>query len=298
LVITLLIITTLVGLTVAFSEESNIELSLAGYSRDSFRAHMAALAGCEGALALIHQDEDKGVDSLGEEWARFDSHPFLKELPENAAVSGEIIDENSKFNLNALINPAGEIDEKRSARLERLFILLGLHEEQVSPLLDWLDEDDEKRLHGAENDYYRNLPDPYDCANGPFLTVGQISLVKGMSEDLPALLEKVTIYGDGKINVNTASREVLQCLDEELDSSLADAIIDHRSEEGFRQLNELKGVSGMSDALYNRIADILSVKSSGFSIRVEGSYGEAKSRIEAVVLLEGGQFNLTTWRVF
>jgi general secretion pathway protein K len=108
----------------------------------------------------------------------------------------------------------------------------------------------------------------------------------------------VTIYGDGKINVNTASREVLQCLDEELDPSLADAIIDHRPEEGFRQLNELKGVSGMSDALYNRIADSLSVKSSGFSIRVEGSYGEAKSRIEAVVLLEGGQFNLTTWRVF
>jgi general secretion pathway protein K len=185
LVITLLIITTLVGLTVAFSEESHIELSLAGYSRDSLRAHMAALAGCEGALALIHQDEDRGVDSLGEEWARFDSHPFLKELPENAAVSGEIIDENSKFNLNALINPAGEIDEKRSARLERLFILLGLHEEQVSPLLDWLDEDDEKRLHGAENDYYRNLPDPYDCLNGPFLTVGQISLVKGMSEISP-----------------------------------------------------------------------------------------------------------------
>ena len=53
LLITLLIITTLTGLTMAFSEESSVELDLAGFSRDAHRAHEMARSGVNLALALL-----------------------------------------------------------------------------------------------------------------------------------------------------------------------------------------------------------------------------------------------------
>ena len=67
LVITLLIIATLTGLTVAFSEDSGTELSLAGYSRDGYRAYQIARSGADLALALLNEDEDRDMDSLTED---------------------------------------------------------------------------------------------------------------------------------------------------------------------------------------------------------------------------------------
>lgn len=308
LVITLLIIATLVGLTVAFSEESGVELNLAGYSRDGYAAYLAALGGCQRAEALLAQDEDRDVDSLHEPWALFEEAASSEELAGGASLAGKIVDENGKFNLNGLLNEAGKIDEKQQARLERLFSLLGLESNRVAPVLDWLDADDEKRLEGAETYYYQGLEHPYACGNAPFLTLGQIFLVKGMTPELASpvgseegegrrLLDYLTIYGDGKINVNTAPRLVLQSLDEAIDSALADAVIAYRTREDFKRPDDLKKVSGISDEIFNRIRDAITVKSSCFSLEMAGSCQEAKTAIEAVLLMEEGKGKLVYWRV-
>jgi len=60
LILTLLVVATLTGLTVAFSEESSLELNLAGYSRDGDQAYLAARSGVHLALALLNADENKG----------------------------------------------------------------------------------------------------------------------------------------------------------------------------------------------------------------------------------------------
>ncbi|MDY7036265.1 MAG: type II secretion system minor pseudopilin GspK [Thermodesulfobacteriota bacterium] len=297
LVIALLIVVTLTGLTVAFSEESGIDLSLAGYSRDGLRAYQAARSGVHVALSLLGGDEDRNMDSLTEEWGRFSVESFPEELPEEISVSGRIMDENSKININHLIDEKGEIDEVREEQLLRLFQILGLEETLINPLLDWLDSDDIERMNGAESFFYQNLEAPYLCANGPFLTIGQILLVKEFKSVNLDLTDFLTIYSDGKININTASSQVLQGLDEGIDSALAELIIDYRQEESFLSINDLKKVAGIDEELFKRISGWLTVKSSAFSIEIEGNCREAASRIKTIIIREGDKSKIIYWQV-
>ena len=304
LIISLLIITTLSGLTVAFSEDSNIELTLAGFSRNGHRAYQIGRSGVHLALALLDQDKDKTMDSLNEDWNLFGVESFPEELPEGLSFSGRIVDENSKMNLNYLRKDTGEIDEERVEQLLRLFRALGLEEDLVNPILDWLDSDEIKRLNGAERDYYETLKYPYSCANGPFQTIGQIFLVKGIKEihrfgadGEKGITDFFTIYGDGKINLNTASSELLQGLDEGIDSIIANAILEHRREKDFQTIDDLKKVLGIDDELFNRISSWITVNSSFFTIEVTGKCQEAVAQIKAVALREDNRSMLIYWQV-
>jgi general secretion pathway protein K len=304
LLITLLVITTLIGLTVGFSEESSIELNLSGFARDGHRAYQMARSGVHLALAVLHKDENKDMDSLREDWGQFDVQSFPFELSEGGAISGGMVDESGKFNINSLINEEGEMDEERAGQLLRLFRVLGFEEKMATPLLDWLDSDDDERMDGAETFYYQNLQEPYACANGPLLTIEQIFLVKGFKEmrqfgdeGEKRLFDFLTIYSEGKVNVNTASSEILQSLSDNLDISIAEAIIEFRSEEDFLKADDLKKVSGVDEGLFNEIKEWITVKSSVFSIEIQGGYQEAVARIKAIALREEDRLRLIYWQV-
>jgi general secretion pathway protein K len=305
LVITLLVIATLTGLTLAFSEESSTELNLAGFAREGYRAYQIASSGVNIALGRIAQDEDREMDSLREDWSQAGVEGFREDLPEEISVSGGVVDENSKININLLINENGEEVEKGVLQLKRLFKVLGLEEELVYPILDWLDSDDEERLDGAETFYYQSLEEPYGCANSRFLTVDQIYLVKGF-RGLQRLGEKgekrlsdfLTVYSDGKININTASSEVLQSLhDEMIDGRLAQAIIDYRREEDFLNIGDLQQVTEIDKDSFDAISEWTTVKSSAFSITCEVKSQEAVSGINAVALRDEDEPVLIYWRV-
>jgi len=295
MIITLLVIATLVGLTVAFSEDTGLELQLAGYSRDHYRAYHAARSGVQLALEAIGRDEKKDMDSLREDWAKVSTESFPDGLPEDVTLSGGVFDESGKFNVNALLNEKGEIDPAKEQRLYRLFRVLGVDERKSAPILDWLDGDDIERMDGAENAYYGSLKEPYACSNGPFVTLGQLMMVKGVGET--AAKDHLTVYSDGRININTASKEVLRCLDEEIDDSLAEAIAAFRHSEDFSSAEDLKKVPGMNEALLKRIKGGIDVKSSAFSIRFEGGFLETRSGIEAVLKRDEETERLVYWRV-
>jgi general secretion pathway protein K len=170
--------------------------------------------------------------------------------------------------------------------------------------LDWLDGDDTPRFEGAEGDYYESLDPPYGCANGPFLTVGQIFLVKGVKEAMSEaqtrktrLDDYLTVYSDGMVNINTASIEVFMSLDEAIDHSVAASVLAHREKEDFKNIGDLRRVPGIKGEVYNRIRDAITVKSSAFSIEMEGVYHTARSRIKSVVLRRNGKISLVYWLV-
>jgi general secretion pathway protein K len=303
---TLLVISTLVGLTVNFSEDAGVELSLATYSGGSWRAYQVALAGYHMGRALLAADQDKNVDSLNEDWAKLGPESLPADVLQEATFSGRIIDECGKLNVNRLRNAAGEIDERSQERLTRLFARLGLEETRAIPVLDWLDADDIQRLDGAESDYYQGLSRPYSCANGPFLTPGQLFLVKGLADSANSegvqrggawLLDYLTIYSDGKVNINTVTREVLESLDEGIDSGIADTILNYRKETPFKRIDELKSAIRMNDTVFNRISAVVAVKSSAFLLDIEGRYQDAVSRIRAIVVRDGNKTKLVYWQV-
>jgi general secretion pathway protein K len=89
-----------------------------------------------------------------------------------------MIDEGGKISLN-------RADE---ALLRKVFETLGLdieaQQDVVDAILDWRDSDDLHRLHGAEDEYYMKLPQPYRTKNGPFDSVDELLQVRGISREL------------------------------------------------------------------------------------------------------------------
>ena len=57
------------------------------------------------------------------------------------------------------------------------------------------------------------LNTPYECKNGPFESVEELLLVRGVT---PAIFKRalpyITVYGSGAVNINTADATVLEAL--------------------------------------------------------------------------------------
>jgi general secretion pathway protein K len=301
LVLTLLIIITLAGLTLGFSGESGVELTLAGYMKDSTRAYQLARSGVDIALELLARDEDLEVDSLNEDWSQLASLPLAEAImQEGVSFAGGMVDESGKININLLVDSQGEIDEKREAQMRRLFRAMGVKEELLNPL-DWLDADDIERQDGAEGYFYQSLEEPYECANGPFLTVGQVFLVRGMREferfgekKNKRLMDYLTIHSDGKININTAWR--FWSLGKAWTVLWAESIVEYRKEESFESIEDLKK-SGDDEEVLDEIREWITVKSSTFTIEAHVSYSGAVASIKTVVQRQGNKGRLIYWQV-
>jgi len=85
-------------------------------------------------------------------------------------------------------------------------------EELIGNLADWTDPDDVRIFQGGrESALYERLDEPYLPKNAPFDTREEIRLVEGWHLD--GVWERVghhlTVYGGGKVNINTAQRQVM-----------------------------------------------------------------------------------------
>lgn len=134
----------------------------------------------------------------------FSPDPFTGYLTKKKGI----IDEERKLNLN-------------TANTDILVLLFsnlaGLKADLVKSLVesieDWRDTDNDKREFGAERYEYTVLKKPYDCKNGPFESLEELLLVKGMnSQILNKVRPFLTVYGSGKVNLNTAPAQVLYAL--------------------------------------------------------------------------------------
>ncbi len=95
-------------------------------------------------------------------------------------ISFSIEDENGKVDLN---------NSKEDVIKKVIEALIGTKDSQraneiLDSLLDWRDKDSEVRPDGAEEDTYLDRIPPYEPSNGPFHTIEELLLVKGMSLEL------------------------------------------------------------------------------------------------------------------
>ncbi|MBI2799542.1 MAG: type II secretion system minor pseudopilin GspK [Gammaproteobacteria bacterium] len=117
-----------------------------------------------------------------------------------------------------------------------LFKALELDPEPIQAILDWIDPDTETRFpNGAEDDYYTNQAPAYRTANRPFVSPRELLLVKGVTMEMYKKLAPfiVTLPQSTKINVNTASKEVLMSLAPGIDASVAEQLIRARETQPF-----------------------------------------------------------------
>ncbi len=158
----------------------------------------------------------------------------------NGHADISIVDLERKAN----INTASE------AVLQQALMVMGVDAGEMTPIvnsiLDWIDPDDNIRVQGAESEAYQNyIPNhPYVAKNGPIDDLSELLLIKGITPELyygvsasnytqralqpqggrygsavaagpvfaVGLTNLFTPLSDGKININTASAEVLQTI--------------------------------------------------------------------------------------
>jgi general secretion pathway protein K len=271
------------AMIITFSSDESLDIELAYNFHDSIQAQYIALAGVEAAKVILDQD-DRGHDSLDEQWAEFPVYAATASGYLNGAqLTGTITDECSKFDLNSLSIPDNYKDFRRQ-QFQRLLTLqnIDITQEELDDLtnsiIDWLDTDSEVTMGGAEDEYYLSLEPPYHCKNAPMDSIEEILLVKGMkseyffgTQNYDGLKNYVTVGTGGKINLNTASEMVLKGISEHFNDDVVSSIIACRpfTTQNFSCVHGLDLSDGSDESNWIK-NNVLVVKSSRFSVEVKG----------------------------
>ena len=312
LIITILMISIIVVLTLQFNSSMRNELHGAVNSRDSIMLGYIAKSGYNLALALLRED-DSGSDSLNDNWALLKGNSSLSgSLFESGRFLAEITDLSGRIQINSLIKQDNTYDEDQKKMLLRLLTssLFGLEEEDAEDILDnikdWIDSDDEPTRFGAENSYYQSLDNPYPCRNGKLGSIDEMIQIKGITKELlfgtgatPGLKDFLTVYGDGsgKININTADKNILMVLSDDLDQEMIDEIIKYRANEDNNLGNALwyKEALGTNEDIIP--ASLLTTKSSYFEIISRGLIDTSVKELKAVVKRAGNNFSTLSYEI-
>ena len=110
-----------------------------------------------------------------------------------------------------------QLNDATQEQLRTLLLALGVDARRADHLSaaisDWRDADQLRRVNGAERSDYlaagrAMLPD-----DGPFARVDQLRFVLGVTDSVYHLLgPRLTVFGDGKVDLNAAPRPVLLTL--------------------------------------------------------------------------------------
>ena len=274
--------------------------------RDSIRAGLVAEAGIAAARLVLREDAgDNQYDTLDEIWSRPVPPIDLGE----GTIRIVVEDEERKINLNGLVLTNGNApDDQRLAVFRRLLEILEIDPSLADAVVDWLDNDDTPRVGGAESAFYLSQPFPYKAKNDFLDTVYELRLVRGITPEVFETLQPfVTVHSSGKVNLNTAPKQILMALsagqdaaeEGEITGTTADEIIEYRTEKPFRQAAEIRNVSPFLFDLYQktRFRDLVDVRGTAFHIRSTGEFAGTERTIDTVGIRAGKAIHWRTWRV-
>lgn len=210
----------------------------------------------EAMSSFQETDTSPSTDSLNDFWAddrglfkerRFAAGDFSVYYGFDKDGTGKqerkygVIDENRKININyapeevlaGLFSAVGGLDNESARAL-------------AFSVMDWRDEDDLKA--GIEEELsetfdYRSGGYGYVPKNKMFSTVEELLLVKGIDIGIFARVrDSITVFSDGKININTAPQEVFVSMG--FDDALAQKVI-------FLRAGENRVAGDFDDRVFN-----------------------------------------------
>lgn len=120
--------------------------------------------------------------------------------------------------------------------------------------------------------------------NRSFFVLQEVVNIEGIGEVdggiYQAIKDCLTVRSDGRINVNTATVEILTSL-AEIDLQVARDIIVQRP---FSKVEELVAIKGISLKDYEKIKDLLKVTSNSFSLKLEIELDDDKQQEEVIMI--------------
>ena len=238
LISVLWVIVTMTILVAALSFEARSDIERASNYRNRAKAYWMARA----AVERVKYDVALSKQRLDEEYqpkARY-SYDFEDGYAECLIQS------------NSSLMP---VNSSSRTLWRQLFKFFGLDEmeqdEVIDAMFDWRDGDDLPRLNGVESEYYSDLSPPYAPRNGPFYSIEELMLVKGITEKMfygglgedgtpqPGLKDILSLSAPGitKFDINTAPKGILLAFLEITDEE-AELLIKTRDERLFESVQE------------------------------------------------------------
>jgi general secretion pathway protein K len=141
----------------------------------------------------------------------------FRELAERLAVAHEQSLGAARFQVT-VADLNARVDLNRSAPVILRGLLRQFADERhatalLDALEDWKDGDQDIRPAGAEISQYIATGSPFRSLDRPLQRLDELTRIAGFSDSIArALAPFVTVYGDGRINLNTAPREVLAAI--------------------------------------------------------------------------------------
>jgi len=209
-------------LAIAIGAYVRPQMALASRLGNRAKMYYLAKSGVERAIAEINADETDSYDALNESWSVNDE-----------AFGESVLGEGSFCVYNKMVDPADPADARYGLSdeesrininkasyeaLQLLFEKIGQAEKHASEVIassviDWRDKDALMGPFGAENGYYETLDRPYRCKDGDFEIPEELLLVRGMTKEIyDGVKDRITLYGSGRVNINTADAAILVCI--------------------------------------------------------------------------------------
>ncbi len=282
---------------VAMFESSNIAVRRASNLIESETALWYAVGVESWTKGILKQDaKNNEIDSLGDIWARpVDFLPI-----DNGTLRGRVEDLQGRFNLNNFATT--DVNQLKIHLLQFQLLLDAIGGEEASKaagigsaIRDWVDADSERLdLNGAEDNEYQGLDPPYRAANRPMQSVSELLQVRGMTKGLylalrPFVAALPTV--GTRINVNTASSQVLAALSKTADRTALAKFVQGRIAAPAKTAQEV--LNGEANSFLGADKDLkpetqIDVRSRYFGLAAEVFIGSGRVALYSVYIRPDG----------
>jgi competence ComEA-like helix-hairpin-helix protein len=277
---------------------ARIDLLVVKNYGDRIQARYLALAGVEKAKALLYHDaRERTRSGRHHSGDLYNAAEHFRDVAfgrgqfrvfhhgredEGGGVVYGVSDEESRLNLNV-------------ASARQLEKLDGMTPDVVAAIVDWRDEDNQVTPGGAEVEYYASLLPPYQPRNGPFQTIRELLMVRGVSSQMlggrdaqlsdlfetPAgsqstvvdtswadlltvdsTVKDVSATGGERVNVQTADERSLTAI-RGVTSDIARAIVAYRGQNRFESIADLLEVTAAQNQNQSQLNSTSSANSRG-----------------------------------
>ncbi|HOX59412.1 MAG TPA: type II secretion system protein GspK [Candidatus Paceibacterota bacterium] len=234
-------------------------------------------------------------------------------------ITWSITDLESRFNINS---PEPVLQQILPQALNLMGVAPGEATPIVNSIFDWIDRDDQTHPEGAEVRDYQAFDPPYLAKDGPIDDLAELLLIRGITpeiyyglastnyqpsyysqqrnrfgrySDAPppiavGLTNLFTPLSSGKVNINTASPEVLQLIPG-VDNLIAEAIVSGRSGEDdgsglmgpYRNVDQVRRVPNIPLEMVRQLQPFCDVRSKTFQVQVDAEVAGYKRTFFAIL---------------
>jgi type II secretory pathway component PulK len=310
--------------TLAMRADTNQRLVWLGRSGVELARWVLAQEATTQPFDSLNQIWAGGAGSIGESNSALVGIDLKNYQIGDGSVSVKIVDGERFGNVNAANTPL----------ITAALTLMGVDAGQISvvsdSIQDWVQPGDLPRVAGAKDEYYQGLNPPYNCKEAPVDDMSELLLVKGIwdhpeiywggaatnhpgpsfqhhlgfghageTPNYPfGLVDLFTPFSTGRININTADRNVLQMLlmtsgmDPDTAGTTADSIVKYRAgpdgvegdadDTPFQNINQLSA-AGVNPAVIGQIGRLADVRSATFRVTITAQIGNYKRDFNAIL---------------